>query len=433
VLVLALLAAISPLATGMYLAAFPAMADDLSTDAAAVQLTMTTFLAGLALGQLLLGPISDRTGRRAPLLVGTATCVVASALCAVAPTVGVLIAARFVQGFAGAAGIVLGRAIVTDRVRGSATARTFSVLMTLGALAPVLAPLLGGALLGPVGWRGVFAVLTGLAVVMLLGALVLLPESLPPARRTGRRAHGGTRASAVLTDREYLGHAAAFVFSYGTLLAYVSASPFVLQVLFGLSPGWYSVVFAANACGLTIASFANARLVGRFGARRLLGIGLGWQLCTVGTLLVLTLTGALGLPAVLVLLWSSVTSLGLVMGNATSLALARTPDGAGTGSAVLGAAQFALAAAVAPLVGLGGDDTAVPMAIAMVATAAVAAVAEWRTRRSVPPRGAQPRRKARIVETTRRWSSSWGRPDTATVPTGPTERTTTGTHPPAAA
>nr|WP_281371780.1 multidrug effflux MFS transporter [Petropleomorpha daqingensis] len=381
-MVLALLAAISPLATGMYLAAFPAMADDLSTDAASVQLTMTTFLAGLAAGQLVLGPISDRIGRRTPLLAGTATCVLASALCAVAPTIGVLIAARFVQGFAGAAGIVLGRAIVADRVRGSAAARTFSVLMTLGALAPVVAPLLGGALLGPVGWRGVFAVLTGLTVLMLLGAFFLLPESLPWARRAGRRADGTARA--VLTDRDYLGHAVAFVFSYGTLLAYVSASPFVLQVVFGLSPGWYSVVFAANACGLTVASLANARLVGRFGARRLLGIGLGWQLGTAVVLLVLTLTGAPALPAVLVLLWSSVTALGLIMGNATSLALARVPAGAGTGSAVLGAAQFGLAAAVAPLVGLGGDDTAVPMAIAMVVTATVAAAAGWRARRRAP-------------------------------------------------
>jgi DHA1 family bicyclomycin/chloramphenicol resistance-like MFS transporter len=376
VLALALLAAISPLATGMYLPGFPRMADDLSTGAAALQLTMTTFLAGLALGQLVIGPISDRTGRRAPLLVGATVCVLASALCAVAPTVEVLVAARFVQGFAGAAGVVLGRAVVADSVRGVAAARSFSMLMTLGAVAPVIAPLLGGALLGPVGWRGVFVALTVLAVGMLLGAWFVLPESLPPDRRRGgglRATLGGARS--VLADRGYRGYAVAFVFSYGTLLAYVSASPFVLQVVFGLSPGWYSVVFATNALGLTLGSFANARLVTRIGARRLLTLGLGWQLVSVLVLLVLTATGALTVGAVLVLLWSSVTSLGFVMGNATSLALGRAEERAGTGSAVLGAAQFALAALVAPLVGIGGEDTVVPMAVTMAVCAVVAATA----------------------------------------------------------
>jgi DHA1 family bicyclomycin/chloramphenicol resistance-like MFS transporter len=313
-------------------------------------------------------------------------CVLASALCAAAPNVAVLIGARFVQGFAGAAGVVLGRAVVADSVRGAAAARTFSWLMTLGALAPVVAPLLGGALLGPVGWRGVFGALTAIAVGMLFGAVFLLPESLPPSRRTGRRA-GATLpgARAVLTDREYVGHTTAFVFSYGTLLAYVSASPFVLQVVFGLSPGWYAVVFAGNACGLTLASLVNARIVGRFGPRRLLVVGLGWQLGTAVVLLVLTLADALGVGSVLVLLWSSVTALGLIMGNATSLALARTAGDAGTGSALLGAGQFALAAVVAPLVGLGGESTAVPMAVAMAVSAGTAVAGALLTRRVRSP------------------------------------------------
>src|SRR3954452_663746 len=361
----------------MYLPGFPSMAEDLSTGAATLQLTMTTFLAGLALGQLVIGPLSDRTGRRVPLLIGAAACVLASALCAAAPNVGVLIAARFLQGFAGAAGVVLGGARAADTVRGPAAARTFSWLITLGAVAPVVAPLLGGAMLGPVGWRGVFVGLTVLAVGMLLGAWFVLPESLPPDRRRS----GGMRATArgarsVLADRAYPGYAIAFVFPYGTLLAYVSALPFVLQVVFGLSPGWYSVAFATNALGLTLGSYVNARIVGRVGARRLLAVGLGWQLVTVLVLLVLTSTGAPALGAVLVLFWSSVTSLGFVMGNATSLALGRAEERAGTGSAVLGAAQFALAALVAPVVGIGGEDTTVPMAVTMVVTAVVAA-AGW--------------------------------------------------------
>jgi DHA1 family bicyclomycin/chloramphenicol resistance-like MFS transporter len=307
-------------------------------------------------------------------------------------------------------------------VRGPAAARTFSWLMTLGAVAPVVAPLIGAALLGPVGWRGVFGALTVLAVVMLAGAVVVLPESLPPDRR---RAGGTLRgAGRVLADRSFLAYATAFVFSYAMLIAYVSASPFVLQEIFGLSPGWYAVAFAANAGGLTLASATSARLVGRLGARRLLRAGLAWELASVTALFVLTVSGALSVVAVLVLFWSCVSSLGLVMGNATSLALAGTPDGAGTGSALLGAGQFALAALVAPLVGIGGEDTALPMATTMLAAAGVAAVAVLL---------GQPRRKARIADTARRWSSSSGRPETATVPTGPTDRTITGTHPPAAA
>jgi DHA1 family bicyclomycin/chloramphenicol resistance-like MFS transporter len=383
VLVLALLAAISPLATGMYLPAFPLMADDLSTDAATLQLTMTTFLAGLAAGQLVIGPLSDRRGRRGPLLTGAAVCVLASAVCTVAPGIGVLIAARFLQGFAGAAGIVLGRAIIADTVTGTVAARTFSWLMTLGAVAPVVAPLLGGALLRPLGWRGVFGALTVIAVVMLVGAFVVLPESLPLSRRGAGAPLRG--AGGLLADRQYLAHAVVLVFSYGMLIAYVSASPFVLQEVFGLSPGWYAVAFAANAGGLTLASLTNARLVGRFGARRLLRIGLAWELGSAGVLLVLTVAGSLTLVPVLVLFWSCVASLGLVMGNATSLALAGTARSAGTGSALLGAGQFALAAAVAPLVGIGGERTAVPMAVTMTVSAGIAVAGALLTRRVRSP------------------------------------------------
>ncbi|GAA0257874.1 multidrug effflux MFS transporter [Cryptosporangium japonicum] len=376
VLVLALLSAIAPLATDMYLPGFPTMADELSTDAASVQLTLTTFMAGLAIGQLVIGPLSDRWGRRRPLLVGAAVCVLASALCAAAPNVGALIAFRFLQGFAGAAGVVLGRAIVADTVRGAAAARIFSVLMTIGGIAPVVAPLIGGALLGPVGWRGVFVVLTVLALVMLAGSFFVLRESLPAsARQAGGLAATFRGARIVLSNRQFLGYTLAFVFSFGTLFGYISASPFVLQTVFGLSSGWFSVAFAANALGLTGGSFLNARLVGRFGARRLLTFGLGsmtlWSLLLFG----LAVTGGLQRWSVLTLLWLTILSLGFVMGNATSLAIAQTPSAAGTGSAVIGASQFALAAVVSPLVGLGGEGTAVPMTLVMVASALISLTA----------------------------------------------------------
>ncbi|GAA3391366.1 multidrug effflux MFS transporter [Cryptosporangium minutisporangium] len=376
VLTLALLSAIAPLATDMYLPGFPTMADELRTDASSVQLTLTTFMAGLAIGQLVIGPLSDRWGRRRPLLVGAAVCILASALCAAAPNVGALIAFRFLQGFAGAAGVVLGRAIVADTVRGASAARIFSVLMTIGGIAPVVAPLIGGALLGPVGWRGVFGVLTGAAVLMLLGSFFVLRETLPPAQRQGGGLGATLRgARTVLGNRRYVGYTLTFVFTFGALFGYISASPFVLQTVFGLSSGWFSVAFAANAVGLTLGSLTSARIVSRFGPRRLLIFGVGSLLVWTSVLAALTLTGALTTVAVLVLLWLCVTSVGFVMGNATSLAIAQTPSAAGTGSAVIGASQFALAAVVSPLVGLGGEGTAVPMAIVMVVSAAIAVLA----------------------------------------------------------
>lgn len=376
VLALALLSAVAPLATDMYLPGFPAMADELSTDASSVQLTLTTFMAGLAVGQLVIGPLSDRWGRRRPLLIGVAVCVIASALCAAAPNVGALIAFRFLQGFSGAAGVVLGRAIVADTVRGTAAARIFSVLMTITGLAPVVAPLLGGALLGPVGWRGVFVLLSVLAIVMLGGSFFVLKETLPvSARQGGSLATTFRGARVVLSNRRFLGYTLAFVFAFGTLFGYVSASPFVLQTVFGLSSGWFSVTFAVNALGLTLGSLTNARMVRRFGPRRLLMCGLGSLMTWSFVLFVLAVAGWLTLGPVLVLLWLTVTSLGFVMGNATSLAITQTPSAAGTGSAVIGASQFALAAVVSPLVGLGGEGTAVPMAVVMVTSAAIALVA----------------------------------------------------------
>lgn len=376
ILVLALLSSIAPFATDMYLAGFPRIAKDLGTGATSVQLTLTTFMAGLALGQLVIGPLSDRWGRRHPLLIGALVCVLASFLCTIAPNIGLLVAFRFVQGFSGAAGVVLGRAIVADTVRGVAAARIFSLLMIIGGLAPVIAPLLGGALLGPVGWRGVFGVLTGAALLMLLGSFFILKESLPAARRHSGRASDTIHATrAVLSNRRYLGYTLAFVFAFGSMFAYISASPFVLQTVFGLSTGWYSVAFAANALGLTGASLMSVRLVSLAGPRRLLCVGLGVLLVVNIVLCALAVTGSLTAVLTLVLLWLSVSSMGLIMGNAASLAVAQTPQSAGTGSAVLGSGQFALAAVVSPLVGLGGSGTAVPMTVVMVASATISVIA----------------------------------------------------------
>jgi DHA1 family bicyclomycin/chloramphenicol resistance-like MFS transporter len=367
--VLAALTAITPLATDMYLPAFPRMATDLGTTASAIQLTLTAFMIGLALGQLVIGPLSDQRGRRGLLIAGTAVCAVAGLVCALAPTVGVLVVARFVQGFGGAAGVVLARAVIADRASGIAAARLFAVMMMIQGVAPVLAPLVGGGLVTAVGWRGVFGILAGLSALMIVGVLLRVPETLPVERRTRGLAAFGRDARAVLTNRRYLGYTATLVLGFAAMFAYISASPFVLQNILGLSVGWYSVAFAANALGLAGVSALAGHLVQRVAPRRLLAVGVTAVLVLCALLLVDV--AVLDLPRwpTLVLMFLTVSALGLVFATDE---VART---AGTGSAVMGALQFGLAAVVSPLVGLRGETDALPMALTMLAAAVLAAVA----------------------------------------------------------
>lgn len=297
-------------------------------------------------------------------------------VCPLAPSVETLIAARFFQGLSGGATIVLARACIADRARGDNAARLFSIMMIIGGVAPVIAPLIGGALLGPVGWRGIFWVLAGAGLVMMLGVLTLVPETLPVEKR-----HGGGLAALVrnlryvVGNRVYLGYALTFVFVFGALFAYISASPFVVQNVLGLSPGQFSVVFAINASGMVIAAIANTRLLGTFRARQLLGFGVTALL--VGGAVLLIAATTIDAPSwwmILVPLFVSVASIGFVMGNATALAQEVT-EASGTGSALLGAGQFGLTALVSPLVGVAGPDSAVPMAVAIPLSGAVAMLA----------------------------------------------------------
>ncbi|MGY2894362.1 multidrug effflux MFS transporter [Deinococcus sp. UYEF24] len=371
--VLALLSALAPLATDMYLPAFPAMAAELHTPAASIQFTLTTFLLGLAAGQLFIGPLSDRLGRRSLLIAGTVLCALAGVACALTPSVEFLYLSRFLQGFGGAAGLVLSRAVLTDRSTGPATARLFSLLMLIGGVAPVIAPLLGGAVITALGWRGVFWVLSGLSVLMLVGVFAAVPETLPPhQRRAGGLKTLGHDARYVLGNRLYLGYTLSFAFSMAAMFAYIAASPFVLQNLLGLSELTYSVAFAVNALGLMLVSGVNAALVGRYGAPRLLSVGVK-VLAVVSGLLLLDLT-ALHLPLwpTLLLLFALVSSLGLIFGNAAGLATSEVRRAAGTGSAILGALQFSLAAVVSPLVGLAGERSALPMGLVVLGSALLA-------------------------------------------------------------
>ncbi|MCC3268771.1 multidrug effflux MFS transporter [Arthrobacter gengyunqii] len=374
ILLLALLTALGPLSIDLYLPAFPGMASDLDTTAAGVQLTMTTFLVGLGLGQLFIGPLSDGIGRRRPLLVGTFVCAAASVVCAVAPNAEILAGARFLQGLGGAAGVVLARAIVSDTARGAAAAKLLGVLTIICVIAPVIAPLAGGAIIAAAGWRAVFWTLAGLILLLSVWGLFGVRETLAAEDRN----RGGIRttlhvAGVVLSNRNYTGYLLTFCFGFAGLFAYISASPFIIQNIMGLSETRFSLIFAMNALCITVVSVIAAALAGKVAYRTMISIGLVVAVLAAAGLLTFALSGTPMVP-MLVLFAVFQGSLGFIFGNATTLALEEAGHHAGTGSAFLGCLQYVLAAAVAPLVGLGGEDTAVPMGMAMVSFALLAAV-----------------------------------------------------------
>ncbi|WP_348804269.1 multidrug effflux MFS transporter [Gordonia sp. VNQ95] len=375
-LVLALLSAVAPFATDLYLPAFPEMTGELSASATAIQLTLTAFLVGVTTGQLAFGPLSDRFGRRGPLLFGAALCVAAGIVAVIAPSVGVLVAARFAQGFGGAAGMVIGRAIISDLAAGRAAARAFSLMMIVGGVAPVLAPLLGGFLVNPIGWRGILGVVLGISVLMLVSIIGVVRETLPPDRRRRDAAATTATAAAAASPREllrpgFLGYAGTFAFSFAVMMAYISASPFVYQDMIGLSSGGYGLAFGANALALMAISALAARLVATRQVRHLVGIGLSVMSLAVITFGILVVTAA---PAMwlAVPLFVMVGSLGMIFGNATALAMSAVGSHAGSASAVLGALQFGLGALVSPLVSIQGPDTAAPLAVVMLIAAVIA-------------------------------------------------------------
>lgn len=374
--VLALLSAVTPLSIDMYLSAFPAMATEFDTSASMIQLTLTALLIGLAVGQLVIGPLSDRYGRRTPLLIGTAVCLAASLLCTISPSIEMLIASRFVQGFAGAAGVAISRAIITDRAEGAEAARLFGVLMVIGALAPVLAPVLGGFIVADFGWRVVFAALAALNAVMLLGVVFFVPESLPhDRRRPGGLAALRSSAASVLSSSRFVGYALALAFVFTALFSYISASSFVLQNIIGLSPRMYSLTFGGCAVVLALTNALSTRLVVRIPPRRLLLSGLTGMVIANGLLLLTVTVGGVAPVPTIALMACFMASVGFVIANAMALATAEVREAAGTGSAVLGFLQYALGAGVSPLMGLAGEHSAVPMGITMFAAAVLALAA----------------------------------------------------------
>jgi DHA1 family bicyclomycin/chloramphenicol resistance-like MFS transporter len=369
------LTAIAPLATDMYVPAFPQVAGDLAATATQVQLTLTTFFVGMALGQLIGGPVSDQRGRRRPLVWAVLLMSAASVVCALTPTIGIMMAARFVQGFAGGWAMVIGRAIIVDLATGARLVRVLNVIAAVGGVAPIVGPLLGAVILQLSHWRVSFWVVAALGLAMTLAVLVAVPESLPPERR-----HGGGLRSFLVAGRQVLGHRSYVGYlvvagsAMGALFAYVATSAFVLQSMNGLSPIAYSVDFAANAAGMTLAALIAARLAGRVATRKVILVGQVAAL-TAG---VIMLIGALWfdtpLIVAIVCFFVLMTAQGLIGPNGGALASAAVPEHPGTGSAVLGFVQWVAAGVIAPIAGLGGEQTAVPMATIMIAGTAASMI-----------------------------------------------------------
>jgi DHA1 family bicyclomycin/chloramphenicol resistance-like MFS transporter len=262
VVVLGLITAIGPLSLDMYLPAFPAIADDLGVPAAGVQLSLTSCLVGFALGQLICGPLSDRWGRRRPVVTGLLAYAVLSLLIALAPSAPVLIGLRLLQGFAGGAGAVVARAVVRDLYAGVAAAKFFSRLTLIFGVAPILAPILGSAVLRVTSWHGIFVVLGAIALALTVMVMTALPETLPPRRRSpGGLTDTARTARTLFADRIFLGYALGQGFSFAALFGYLSGSSFVLQDGYGVSPTLFSLLFGLNSIGLIVLSQANARLL----------------------------------------------------------------------------------------------------------------------------------------------------------------------------
>lgn len=371
-LLLAMLTVLGPLNIDMYLPAFPEISTDLGANASQVQLSLTACLVGLAVGQVVIGPISDARGRRGPLLLCIALFVLASALCALAPNTAVLVLGRFLQGFTASAGVVLSRAVVRDVFDGAALTRFFALIMVVVAVAPMVAPVVGGGvlLLPSTTWRSIFWTLALLGALIVLVVALRLPETLPAERRIPSTLGGSLRTMGVLLrDRRYLGYTLIVGLLHGGSFAYVAGTPFVYQDLYGVSPQVFGFLFGVNGIAIILGSAAVGRLSERFGERSLLALAV--TVAVASTAVVLT-TAFLQGPLVLLVvpIFVYMTCMGMVLTGSFALAMEGQENRAGSASSLLGALPMIIGAAVAPLVGL-DETTAVPMGLLLLGSSAL--------------------------------------------------------------
>ncbi|WP_337103035.1 multidrug effflux MFS transporter [Paenibacillus sp. YIM B09110] len=374
-LLLGLFSTLGPFTIDMYLPAFPEIVKQFETTASLVQLSLTACLLGLGIGQLVMGSLSDVHGRRNPLLISMAVYLIASLACAFSPNIGLLIAFRFVQGFAASAGIVISRAIARDLFNGHELTKFFSLLLLVGNLGPLVAPVTGSGILSFTDWKGVFIALTLLGIYLLTMTKWRLQETLPSDRRTPSNFMQQLQNyGSLLRDRQFVGYMLAQGIMIAGVFAYVSGTPFIYQNIYGVSPTVFALLFGTNGISLILGSQLVGRMSHRVSEHAFLLFGL--MLAGLASVVVLVVAFVHGpLFALVVPLFVFVAAIGITSTAAFPLAMESQSEKAGSAAALLGVIPFLLGAVVTPLVGIAGEDTAVPLGVIILLTSVVAMLA----------------------------------------------------------
>ncbi|GAA6130185.1 multidrug effflux MFS transporter [Halopseudomonas sabulinigri] len=381
-LILGALSAFGPLAIDMYLPAFPAIGAALSADAEQVQLSLSVYFLGLASGQLLYGPLADRFGRRKPLLVGVLLFCLASFACAMAPTLEWLLTARFVQALGGCAGMVVTRAVVRDLCAPIDAAKAFSQLMLIMGVAPILAPLLGGAMLKVAGWPSLFWFLTAFSALFALAVYFFLPETLPDNVPASKLSSALGRYLGLLREPVFMFHSLTGGVAMAGMFAYIAGSPYIFIELYGLSVDHYAWLFGTNAAGFILFAQFNSRLLRRHTPLNLLKGTTAVYLVATASLLLVALSHSPSIWLFLPPLFCSVAVISLVIPNASACALAGHGHQAGVASALMGTMQFAIAGLTSAAVGWLHDGSNVPMALVMASCGLVTVIMALLARRA---------------------------------------------------
>ncbi|WP_138416585.1 Bcr/CflA family efflux MFS transporter [Aquibacillus sediminis] len=391
---LAMLSMLGPFNIDMYLPSFPEIANDFGARASLVQLSLTACLIGLAVGQMVVGSISDAKGRKKPLVISISLFALASLLCALAPTITVLIFARFLQGFTASAGIVLSRAVVRDVFTGKALTKFFALLMVINATAPIIAPVSGGAvlLLPFANWQTIFIFLFLLGIAIVLTIIFKLKETLPEEKRQPSSIGNSLRTMvSLVVDRSFIGYALVVGFVQGGTFAYVAGTPFVYQEIYNVSPQVFSILFGINGLGIILGSFLVGRLSGMINERTLLRTGVIVSL-TANSLL-LTMTIIEGPLAMIVLpIFIHLFTIGIILTSTFTLAMKHQAHRAGSASAFLGMLPLVVGSILAPLVGL-NESSAIPMGAALFTTSLIGSIAFF----TLTKKKASPHHESKVV------------------------------------
>lgn len=362
---LGLMTAMAPLSTDMYLPALPTMQVDMGISASLAQMTLTMTMLGMALGQIFAGPLSDRYGRKGPLTIGMLVFTLTTVGCVLAENINVFLFFRFMAGFAGASGIVIARAIARDVCEGPELTKFFAMLMMVNGLAPILAPVIGGQILLFNSWRGVFVMLVLVGIFQLLATL-MYQETLPVAKRIPGVKDSFAKFPQLLKDRYFLGHCLVQCFVFGAFFSYLAGSSFIFQNIFHVSPQTYSLIFGGIGAGLLLSGMLPARLAGRVPDEKLLHVSLLIPLAG-SVLLFLGFYFQAGMAIILPVLFLTIVPLSVMGAASFSLALSRQGKNAGSASALIGFFSMILGGCMMPLVGIAGENTALPMCVIMIA------------------------------------------------------------------